>query len=86
MQLVAKSDLSTGNKSYASYALKSNDLMFVFSAPYGGGSSEEAGYGSDRPLITRRPTITVILCMSRRRHLHSDADVCFIPRLPPNGL
>ena len=33
MQQVAKSDLSTGNKSYASYALKSNDLMFVFSAP-----------------------------------------------------
>ena len=33
MQQVAKSDLSTGNKSYASYALKSNDLIFVFSAP-----------------------------------------------------
>jgi len=32
MQRVAKSDLSTGNKTYASYALKSNDLMFVFSA------------------------------------------------------
>jgi 4-hydroxyphenylpyruvate dioxygenase len=34
MQLVAKSDLSTGNPSYCSYVLKSNDLMFVFSAPY----------------------------------------------------
>ena len=31
---MAKSDLSTGNKSYASYTLKSNDLMFIFSAPY----------------------------------------------------
>jgi 4-hydroxyphenylpyruvate dioxygenase len=34
MQLVAKSDLSTGNRSYASYCLQSNDLLFVFSAPY----------------------------------------------------
>lgn len=41
MQLVAKSDLSTGNKSYASYALKSNDLMFVFSAPYQSPSDPE---------------------------------------------
>ncbi|CAI5537320.1 unnamed protein product, partial [Closterium sp. Naga37s-1] len=35
MPLVAKSDLTTGNPTYCSYALKSNDLVFVFSAPYG---------------------------------------------------
>lgn len=34
MQLVAKSDLSTGNQSYASYVLQSNELVFVFTAPY----------------------------------------------------
>ena len=33
MQLIAKSDLSTGNKTYASYVLNSHDLTFVFSAP-----------------------------------------------------
>ncbi|MDA9097678.1 4-hydroxyphenylpyruvate dioxygenase [bacterium] len=33
MQLIAKSDLSTGNTKYASYVLNSNDLTFVFSAP-----------------------------------------------------
>lgn len=34
MQLVAKSDLSTGNNVYASYVVQSNDLTFVFTAPY----------------------------------------------------
>lgn len=34
MNLVAKSDLTTGNKKYASYAVQSNELIFVFSAPY----------------------------------------------------
>mmetsp|Transcript_27648 Transcript_27648/g.38090 ORF Transcript_27648/g.38090 Transcript_27648/m.38090 type:complete len:385 (+) Transcript_27648:221-1375(+) len=34
MNLVAKSDLTTGNKKYASYAIMSNELTFVFSAPY----------------------------------------------------
>jgi len=34
MNLVAKSDLSTGNKKYASYAIMSNELTFVFTAPY----------------------------------------------------
>ncbi len=29
MQLVAKSDLSTGNSTFASYALKSNDLVRI---------------------------------------------------------
>lgn len=34
MPLVAKSDQSTGNSAFASYVLKSNDLTFVFTAPY----------------------------------------------------
>lgn len=35
MQQVAKSDMSTGNKHCASYVCKSNDIVFVFTAPYG---------------------------------------------------
>eukprot|EP01038_Epipyxis_sp_PR26KG_P006515 gene6515-8953_t len=34
MNLVAKSDLTTGNKVYASYVVQSNDLRFIFTAPY----------------------------------------------------
>lgn len=34
MTNVAKSDLSTGNKTYASFVMKSNELVFVFTAPY----------------------------------------------------
>ncbi|XP_054798014.1 4-hydroxyphenylpyruvate dioxygenase-like [Prosopis cineraria] len=34
MPLVAKSDLSTGNFTHASYLIRSGDLSFVFSAPY----------------------------------------------------
>ncbi|XP_050381754.1 LOW QUALITY PROTEIN: 4-hydroxyphenylpyruvate dioxygenase [Argentina anserina] len=34
MPLVAKSDLSTGNHSHASYLLRSSDLSFLFTAPY----------------------------------------------------
>lgn len=34
MDLVAKSDLSTGNQRFASYALKSGGLQMVFTAPY----------------------------------------------------
>lgn len=39
MPLVAKSDLSTGNTLYASYAIKSNELTFVFTAPYNSSST-----------------------------------------------
>ena len=42
MQVVAKSDMTTGNSVYASYVLRSNDLVFVFSAPYGGGEEQTA--------------------------------------------
>ncbi|XP_027368124.1 4-hydroxyphenylpyruvate dioxygenase [Abrus precatorius] len=34
MPIVAKSDLSTGNLTHASYLLRSGDLSFLFSAPY----------------------------------------------------
>ncbi|TYH62091.1 hypothetical protein ES332_D07G095100v1 [Gossypium tomentosum] len=34
MQFVAKSDLSTGNLTHASYLLRSGDLNFLFTAPY----------------------------------------------------
>jgi 4-hydroxyphenylpyruvate dioxygenase len=34
MTLVAKSDQSTGNSVYASYALQSQDLVMTFTAPY----------------------------------------------------
>lgn len=34
MNLVAKSDLTTGNKTYASYAVQSNELIFVFTSSY----------------------------------------------------
>lgn len=34
MPIVAKSDLSTGNSTHASYLLRSGDLNFLFSAPY----------------------------------------------------
>ncbi|XVF20906.1 hypothetical protein REPUB_Repub12eG0044000 [Reevesia pubescens] len=34
MQLLAKSDLSTGNLTHASYLLRSGDLNFLFTAPY----------------------------------------------------
>ena len=34
MPIVGHSDQSTGNSSYASYTLKSNDLVFLFTSPY----------------------------------------------------
>jgi 4-hydroxyphenylpyruvate dioxygenase len=34
MHLVAKSDQTTGNQTYCSYAIQSNELVFTFTAPY----------------------------------------------------
>lgn len=34
MTLVARSDQSTGNSSFASYVIRSNELVFTFTAPY----------------------------------------------------
>lgn len=53
MTLVAKSDQSTGNEVFASYALKSGDLVFAFTAPY---SRKVMGLS---PLaVPPRPTLT----------------------------
>jgi len=52
MQMVAKSDQSTGNSEYASYALQSNDLMFTFTAPYSR-VAEEAGDRKPHPEFSR---------------------------------
>lgn len=41
MTLVGKSDQSTGNPLYASYVLKSNDLVFAFTAPYSRKASKD---------------------------------------------
>lgn len=46
MPLVAKSDQSTGNSSFASFVLRSNDLTFSFSAPY----SQKVARGVAPPL------------------------------------
>ncbi|KDD74142.1 hypothetical protein H632_c1538p1, partial [Helicosporidium sp. ATCC 50920] len=35
MTMVAKSDQGTGNHTYASYVMKSNEVVFTFTAPYG---------------------------------------------------
>jgi len=48
MQLVAKSDQSTGNSTFASYVLKSNDTMFSFTAPYSS-KAEGSGKGAAFP-------------------------------------
>ena len=42
MTLAAKSDQGTGNHHFASYALRSNDLLFAFTAPYGAAADKAA--------------------------------------------
>ena len=46
MSPIAKSDQSTGNQRYCSYALRSNDLVFAFSAPYSDTISQDPGVTS----------------------------------------
>ncbi|KAJ9522564.1 hypothetical protein QJQ45_008333, partial [Haematococcus lacustris] len=45
MTLVAKSDQSTGNSTFASYVLRSNDLVFTFTAPYSRQVAGNSGVG-----------------------------------------
>ncbi|KAH7578444.1 hypothetical protein ACOSQ2_000296 [Xanthoceras sorbifolium] len=45
MPLFAKSDLSTGNAVHASYAIRSGDLTFLFTAPYSPSISAHDGGG-----------------------------------------
>jgi len=46
LKQVAKSDLSTGNKHYASVVTRSNDVTFVFTAPYNNNGNRD---GSNPP-------------------------------------
>jgi 4-hydroxyphenylpyruvate dioxygenase len=48
MAQVAKSDQSTGNQQYASYVMKSHDVLFAFTAPY-----SKTGIGQERPEYSR---------------------------------
>ncbi|EOX93118.1 hypothetical protein QUC31_003981 [Theobroma cacao] len=62
MQLLAKSDLSTGNLTHASYLLRSGDLHFLFTAPY---SPSIAHSQSLSPLSTASiPTFDHSACRS----------------------
>eukprot|EP00005_Dracoamoeba_jomungandri_P005859 CAMPEP_0174260376 /NCGR_PEP_ID=MMETSP0439-20130205/9672_1 /TAXON_ID=0 /ORGANISM="Stereomyxa ramosa, Strain Chinc5" /LENGTH=419 /DNA_ID=CAMNT_0015344607 /DNA_START=8 /DNA_END=1267 /DNA_ORIENTATION=- len=47
MSLVAKTDLSTGNLDFCSYVLRSNEVLFAFTAPY---SMKTDKKGSTNPL------------------------------------
>ena len=49
MGLACKSDASTGNGTFASYVMKSNDLTFAFTAPYGVESAREDASGAPHP-------------------------------------
>ena len=49
MNVVAKSDLSTGNQLCASYVLQTHNMRFIFTAPYAvdlGGNGGEAKQGA----------------------------------------
>ena len=50
MTLVAKSDQSTGNTSFASYVLQSNDVIFTFTAPYSRVAWQHGGQAAKVPL------------------------------------
>eukprot|EP00775_Hariotina_reticulata_P005049 gene5049-5290_t len=50
MTLVAKSDHSTGNSKYATYVLRSNDLVFSFTAPYSRKAYADTAATSIEPL------------------------------------
>ena len=76
MQVIAKSDMTTGNSVYASYVLRSNDLVFVFSAPYGGGEEQTA-----EDIDKRRANICDLICIGPassfvRTHTHLCVHSC----------
>ncbi|KAK9805108.1 hypothetical protein WJX73_009028 [Symbiochloris irregularis] len=50
MHMVAKSDLSTGNTTFASFVLQSHDMVFAFTAPQ---SQKQPGKGSAIPWYSR---------------------------------
>lgn len=45
MPLVAKSDMSTGNTTYCSHVVKSDEIVFVFTAPYSNTEEDRRGKG-----------------------------------------
>ena len=49
MSEVAKSELGSGNKHFASFVVQSNDLKFVFTSPYDNGDDKEGG---SKPLLS----------------------------------
>ncbi|XP_062105716.1 4-hydroxyphenylpyruvate dioxygenase-like [Humulus lupulus] len=53
MPLVAKSDLSTGNFSHASYLLRSGDLQFLFTAPYSPSIATDSTSSASIPTFDR---------------------------------
>eukprot|EP01035_Chromulina_nebulosa_P035503 gene35503-47735_t len=55
LNMVAKSDLTTGNKKYASYALQSKELLFIFTAPYSSHLIGEESSVEPHPDFQRTP-------------------------------
>ncbi|KAF4397330.1 hypothetical protein G4B88_027070 [Cannabis sativa] len=53
MPIVAKSDLSTGNFSHASYLLRSGDLQFLFTAPYSPSITTDSNSSASIPTFHR---------------------------------
>ncbi|XP_030462851.2 4-hydroxyphenylpyruvate dioxygenase-like [Syzygium oleosum] len=62
MPVVAKSDLSTGNATHASYLCRSGDLCFLFTAPYSPSISASGGLGP--PSMTSLPTFSYSACVA----------------------
>ena len=49
MNLFAKSDTTVGNKIYASFAVKSNELCFVFTSAYNNRSADLVDHFQPHP-------------------------------------
>lgn len=45
MPLVARSDITTGNNTYASHVIKSGEIVFMFTAPYSNSAADREGKG-----------------------------------------
>eukprot|EP01006_Ploeotia_vitrea_P061141 TRINITY_DN77334_c0_g1_i1.p1 TRINITY_DN77334_c0_g1~~TRINITY_DN77334_c0_g1_i1.p1 ORF type:complete len:444 (+),score=2.56 TRINITY_DN77334_c0_g1_i1:43-1332(+) len=53
LRQIAKSDLSTGNKTYSSFVTQSNEITFVFTAPYNNPNDQE-GTTTPHPQYNQR--------------------------------
>ena len=56
MNVIAKSDLSTGNTIHASYALQSGQMTMLFSAPYSTSSSSSSSSSTSSTTTTTTTT------------------------------